>query len=873
MKLWQKISLIALVFVTLAVQLTQFYILDSHFRSAIAREVNSAASAHSALAASLSNHAAYERLKANTLFLSTDQLTDMLKDTITTDISTADVIEVKKGGKTITAVGTEVLDGASYDLASVKPNDAITDGKTVIFDAGEKTYLMVVSIIKLEAMSYELRTVYDVTNVYDKHDANLNNARMWGLCCGGGISVLLLISVLGSLRPLKRAVKTIGAAAAGDYTVRMPEKGSSELKTLAHSINEMTASINEREEKLRGIAESRKRFADAMAHEMKTPLTSILGFADILRIKSVVTDEQRRDFASAIVEEAKRLRGLSAKLLTLASTDNTPLDFADIPVAQLFSDVHATMAPVLGRHGIKLTTLHKNAVLHIDRELFLSLLYNLIDNAAKASPDNSEIWLIQSELDGHTVVSVIDRGMGMKPDTVRRATEAFYMEDKARSRKAGGAGLGLALCDDICRRHGARLEIRSTYQKGTTIIIHMNVAPIPKNQGDELEALLQKRPPREKIREKERQKRNIFLSVFLPLFLCAAILTLGYFSPTLFSRVMPNFKNKESAAQITGAESPLYLEDPSSLVLPPWNDIDDSKSQVYASDNQSVPYSIKMRITDDLQTYAESTGDSRFYTYNNQLQDPYVYIDMSDLYVRSIIEPFLKGCTINDNMQFSGYMHTYDPNDNFSTLPKYIYAQNVTVNTKEGRDFLVDFVFTPISGIPLYVHATEIDAATAAFPEDSEFFNLVVTALFVATHAEADADEFTSQVESYYTSDKYTSLIASFYDFPAHLFSFPPDTTPEEDWRVELLVGLRDNMYDMLYNFVYSIDSASSIDYRDESLIVLRNEIGYTMTVFYDAISESITGYGLDPSNPDVYHAAPFLFGETVYQGAYVYDG
>lgn len=219
-------------------------------------------------------------------------------------------------------------------------------------------------------------------------------------------------------------------------------------------------------------------------------------------------------------------------------------------------------------------------------------------------------------------------------------------------------------------------------------------------------------------------KRNIFLSVFLPLFLCAAILTLGYFSPMLFSRVMPNFKNKESAAQITGAESPLYLEDPSSLVLPPWDDIDDSKSQMYASDNQSVPYSIKMSITDDLQTYAESTGDSRFYTYNNQLQDPYVYIDMSDLYVRSIIEPCLKGCTINDNMQFSGYMHTYDPNDNFSTLPKYIYAQNVTVKTKEGRDFLVDFVFTPISGIPLYVHATEIDAATAAFPEDSEFFNL-----------------------------------------------------------------------------------------------------------------------------------------------------
>jgi len=61
----------------------------------------------------------------------------------------------------------------------------------------------------------------------------------------------------------------------------------------------------------------------------------------------------------------------------------------------------------------------------------------------------------------------------MKPDTVRRATEAFYMEDKARTRKAGGAGLGLALCDEICRRHDARLEIESVYGRGTTIRVHM----------------------------------------------------------------------------------------------------------------------------------------------------------------------------------------------------------------------------------------------------------------------------------------------------------------------------------------------------------------------------------------------------------------
>lgn len=165
-------------------------------------------------------------------------------------------------------------------------------------------------------------------------------------------------------------------------------------------------------------------------------------------------------------------------------------------------------------------------------------------------------------------------------------------------------------------------------------------------------------------------KRNIFLSVFLPLFLCAAILTLGYFSPTLFSRVMPNFKNKESAAQITGAESPLYLEDPSSLVLPPWNEIDDSKSQVYASDDNSVPGTLQDRIIQELYIYAERYDDDSLYEIADNLTLSQCYIEVSDAYVRSIIQPFLKGCRILPNMKFSGLMHTYDPNSEYPEIPK-----------------------------------------------------------------------------------------------------------------------------------------------------------------------------------------------------------
>ncbi len=477
MKLWQKVSLTALLFVMLAIQITQFLVLERSFENALLRERQTAVSAHEALSASLSNHAAYERLKAGKLLLSTDEIADLLTSTVTADISTASSIAVFLNETLVVCAGTTLFQEDLGLLSDLVPSGAIDEGKSVIRDVGGATYLIITSTVQLETMPYALYTAYDISDVYATREQDLDAACMIGLICGAAISAAMLVMVLIFLHPLKVSVQTIEAVAKGNYSLRVPEHGSSELKTLARSINDMSTSIDEREQKLREIADSRKRFADAMAHEMKTPLTSILGFADILRIKSTVSDAQRRDYATTIVEEAKRLRSLSAKLLQLASTDSTQLDLTDIEVAQLFADIAHTMAPILARRGIRLKTLHKNAALRVDRELFLSLLYNLIDNAAKASPAGSTVWLAQSVLDGHVVLSVIDQGIGMKPDTVRRATEAFYMEDKARSRKAGGAGLGLALCDDICRRHGARLEIRSTYRKGTTILIHMGVAP------------------------------------------------------------------------------------------------------------------------------------------------------------------------------------------------------------------------------------------------------------------------------------------------------------------------------------------------------------------------------------------------------------
>jgi len=477
MRLWQKISLISLAFVMLAIQITQYTLLERSFKNSVQREKETAVAVHEALCASLSNHASYQRLKAEKILLSTTEIDELLSNTVTPEISAASSIHVLRDGEIVAIAGIDIFSGSlEFDLYQLTFDAVDNNGFSVITDIYSVPHLVVCSDVCIETVEYTLFTAYDISDIYITRDKEITSARLTSILYGAAISIVLFIFVWISLHPLKTAVHTIRAAANGNYNLRVSEKGSEEMRVLACSVNHMSASIDEREQKLMETADSRKRFADSMAHEMKTPLTSILGFADILRIQRTISDTQRREYANLIVQEAKHLRSLSSKLLQLASTDGTQLDISAVPIEQLFADTVASFKPIIDQRNIHLDVTHKNAVLQVDRELFLSLLYNLVDNAVKASADNSTIRLIQSHLNGHTIISVIDEGIGMKPDALRHATEAFYMEDKARSRNNGGVGLGLALCEDICRKHGARMEISSVYQKGTAVAIYMDTA-------------------------------------------------------------------------------------------------------------------------------------------------------------------------------------------------------------------------------------------------------------------------------------------------------------------------------------------------------------------------------------------------------------
>ena len=215
-------------------------------------------------------------------------------------------------------------------------------------------------------------------------------------------------------------------------------------------------------------AKRQEDFTAAFAHELKTPLTSIIGYADMLNTMEL-TEAERREAYYYIYSQGKRLESLSHKLLELVSLDRNEWKKSPIPTRALEEDIRATMRPVFQQKKVKGRVDLEKATLYGDKELLLSLCYNLLDNASKAVEEGGFV-LMKGRRSGNAYeIKVIDNGRGIPKQEIARITEAFYMVDKSRSRKEGGAGIGLSLCKQIVQLHDGIMEIVSNPGEGTVI--------------------------------------------------------------------------------------------------------------------------------------------------------------------------------------------------------------------------------------------------------------------------------------------------------------------------------------------------------------------------------------------------------------------
>jgi len=463
--------------VIVLVNATSLTLLKSNNDRVLLREQQTALTRHNYLRTEILNGVVYTQLTERTVSLTDNRMNSLLIEVL--DRQSSDTLSgasLYLNGKKVYAVNDANIPAELGLLAE-------DDYSSTITKTGDQVFLLVISSLNLNDRSYKLITFYDISSTYQLSDAAFNQVRFIGIISALVIAGILLLLVQMLLRPLRSLSNTTHQIASGDLEKRVKVYGNDEVAEVARNFNSMADSIESNVTDLEQLAESRKVFIGNLAHEMKTPLTSILGYADLLRVQRQVSDLSRVEYANIIVSETKRLQTLSGKLMELLSVGNMKLTLEPIDLYELASEITLTLQPIFVARQMNLICRIPtyNCVVMADRELLQSLILNLVDNAMKASTEGATITIAARELlreqqDGsqsaperRIVVGVIDDGIGIPADQIPLLTEPFFMLDKARTRRHGGAGLGLALCTEIARAHGSELYIESEIGVGTTV--------------------------------------------------------------------------------------------------------------------------------------------------------------------------------------------------------------------------------------------------------------------------------------------------------------------------------------------------------------------------------------------------------------------
>lgn len=230
--------------------------------------------------------------------------------------------------------------------------------------------------------------------------------------------------------------------------------------------------------RLKRLEAVRRDFVANVSHELKTPVTSIKGFAETLDEGAIDDPDAARRFVRIIAGQADRLTAIIEDLLALStleqSTDSPLLELEEGNLCDVIATALSICSPKAEAKGIELISVCSEPMLaQLSPPLLEQAVVNLVDNAIKYSSEGSRVDIITEDTGHEAVISVVDRGQGVARIHLPRLFERFYRADKARSRDLGGTGLGLAIVKHIAQVHGGRVSVTSVPGKGSTFRIHL----------------------------------------------------------------------------------------------------------------------------------------------------------------------------------------------------------------------------------------------------------------------------------------------------------------------------------------------------------------------------------------------------------------
>lgn len=353
---------------------------------------------------------------------------------------------------------------------------------TYMKDIGDSRFLYVESEFPGNHTVYKLTMIKDLSEIYDSY--NMQFSIFFAICLFQAFisAMVMFLIIKGITEPIERLTQAVKLMTQESVPLQLPVESEDEIGELSEQFNLMARTIN-------GNIDNYKQIIGNLTHEIKTPLTSIIGYAQLLK-DNHCDREMEKEALDYILEEGKRLNSLTRKMIHLSRIQPGLLNIERQLIDKLIE--LSVMAVKIKARNKSIHFQIQGAVQvygYVDRELIITMLENVLDNAIKASGEDGLIRIeVAADKDFLSEISVTDYGVGIPEDRLDKIAQPFYTGDKARAWQEDGFGMGLAICQSVMNYHHGALHFRSVLGEFTCVTMSFPSGHYQQMEGIQEEA-------------------------------------------------------------------------------------------------------------------------------------------------------------------------------------------------------------------------------------------------------------------------------------------------------------------------------------------------------------------------------------------------
>ncbi len=298
-----------------------------------------------------------------------------------------------------------------------------------------------------------------------------NRFNLWGVA---GLVLMLFLGTGATWLMAGKALKPLG-----ELTDTIEEIGGNNLsrrvehQDRADEIGQLAGSFNHMMDNVSASFERQQRFSASAAHELKTPLATMLVNLDVLDMEEKASAAQMERVLSIVRTNTERMIRLVDNLFQLTTEKSSEM-CEDVPVDEMFAEILEELSAQLNAKHLSVSLSSLSGIkLTGNRTMLYRAMSNLVENAAKYNRENGSIFISASQQQEDVIIKIEDTGIGIPKEECERIFEPFYRVDQSRSRSIGGAGLGLALVKDIVEKHRGTIQVHSRAGQGSEFILYL----------------------------------------------------------------------------------------------------------------------------------------------------------------------------------------------------------------------------------------------------------------------------------------------------------------------------------------------------------------------------------------------------------------